>query len=97
MDITESKNKEENIIKSRDYSNNILNQIPSLVWKTNKDLEFSYVNKAWRDFTGITLEEITYSSWLKVIHPEDIDKYQKPEACNENFRKLSIRITFTPL
>jgi len=77
LDITESKNKEENIIKSRDYSNNILNQIPSLVWKTNKDLEFSYVNKAWRDFTGITLEEITYSSWLKVIHPEDIDKYQK--------------------
>lgn len=75
LDITESKNKEMEIIKSRDYSNNILDQIPSLVWTTDKNVECNYVNKVWSDFTGSTLEEASGYGWANVIHPEDLDKY----------------------
>lgn len=75
LDVTESKNKELNIIRAKEYCDNILNQIPSLVWKTNERLECNYVNKMWKEFTGTTLEEVSGYGWANVIHPEDLDRY----------------------
>lgn len=77
LDITESKNKEMEIIKSRDYTNNILDQIPSLVWKTDAKGDYNYVNKVWRAFIGSSLEDTTNFDWTGVIHPEDLTGYVK--------------------
>jgi len=75
LDITESKKKELEIIESRDYCNSILDQIPSLVWKTDTKLECNYVNKAWINYTGRPMEEFMKYGWANVIHTEDLDKY----------------------
>lgn len=75
MDITENKNKEIALIKARDYSNNILDQIPSLVWKTDKNIVCNYVNKSWIDYTGTSLEESSGYGWADIIHPKDLDLY----------------------
>ncbi|HEX3023517.1 MAG TPA: PAS domain S-box protein [Lachnospiraceae bacterium] len=75
IDITESKNRERNITESRDYCNNMLNQLPSLVWKTDKDLKCDYVNKVWNDFTGKTFSEALDHGWHSTIHPEDFNHY----------------------
>ena len=72
MDITESKHKEMDIAKSRDYCINILDQIPSLVWKTDTNMEYNYFNKVWYDFTG--LSQAAGFCWANAIHPEDLDK-----------------------
>lgn len=80
MNITERKNQEIDTAKSRDYCNNILDQIPSLVWKTDKGLQCNYVNKSWTEFTGTTLEQASGYSWANVIHPEDLDTYVKIRA-----------------
>jgi PAS domain S-box-containing protein len=75
MDITESKNKEIALMRSNDSIINILDQIPSLVWKTNKKVKCNYVNKVWRTYTGSTLEEAEGYGWANTIHPNDLDKY----------------------
>lgn len=77
MDITESKNRELALIKARDYSDNILNQTPSLVWKTNNKIECNYVNEKWKEYTGCTLEDSSGHGLEHIIHPEDIDGYKK--------------------
>ena len=58
---------------SRSYINNLHDQIPSMVMKTNADLEIIYVNKRWVDFTGIPNEKVTNQKWKSIIHSEDLD------------------------
>lgn len=75
LDITDSKNREKDIIKSRDYINTILDQMPSLVWKTNEKVECNYVNKVWIDYTGSSLEEVSKYGWTNIMHPDDLEHY----------------------
>lgn len=77
VDITASKKKEQELIKARDFNDNILNQIPSLVWKTNKQIEINYVNKRWSEYTGFSLSNSSEYSWKGIIHPEDIAEYNE--------------------
>lgn len=72
MDITERKNIEIMAVESRDYCRNIIDQIPSMVWKTDESLKCDYVNNVWKNFT-----DISYENWMNSIHPEDIDRYLK--------------------
>lgn len=66
MDITERKNRELMVERSRDYCNKILDQIPSMVYKTDIDSEVNYVNYVWKEFFGVSDFET-----LEIIHPED--------------------------
>lgn len=75
LDITERKKEEIQAAYSRDYCNNILDQTPSCVWKTDAGLICNYVNKIWSDFTGINFEEASGYGWANVIHSEDLDRY----------------------
>jgi two-component system, sensor histidine kinase len=63
------------ITQARDYSENMINQLPAMVWKTNKDLQCDYVNRIWQEFTGLSFLEVTGIQWTKVIHPDDINRY----------------------
>lgn len=77
MDITETKKKEQALIRARDYGDNILNQIPSLVWKTDPQIECNYVNKKWKEYTGHSFEESLGHGWADIIYPEDYEKYNQ--------------------
>ncbi|NLI89397.1 MAG: PAS domain S-box protein [Epulopiscium sp.] len=76
-DITNLKKKEFGIIKSRDYSINILDQIPALIWKTNIYTDNYYFNKTWDEFTDIKTEEFTKEDWKNIIHPKDMKQYNE--------------------
>lgn len=71
MDITDSKNKELAVTKSRDFCINVLNQLPALVWSTNTNMQCDYVSKSWVEFTGRSLQETLGNGWVQCIHPED--------------------------
>ena len=75
MDITERKNQEIMVVESRDYCNNILDQIPSLVWKTDENLECNYTNNVWKKFMGAS-----YDAWSNAIYPEDKNRYLQERA-----------------
>jgi PAS domain S-box-containing protein len=87
MDITESKMRERLITESRDFCSNILHQLPSLAWMTDKNLECNYVNRVWNDFTGKSIEEVLEDGWDKIIHPDDLDNYLRKRTAAMRKRK----------
>lgn len=75
LDITGRKRQEIKVSLSRDYCNNILDQTPSCVWKTDDGLICNYVNKIWCNFTGVSFKGALGYGWANVIHPKDLDRY----------------------
>lgn len=45
---------------------------PMLLWMSDADAEFAYVNKPWLDFTGRTLDEEVGQGCRERVHPDDL-------------------------
>ncbi|MHB0877214.1 MAG: PAS domain-containing protein [Anaerolineae bacterium] len=50
----------------------LLEQLPAMIWRANQRAECSYCSQSWRAFTGVSRLGI---GWLEPIHPEDRHKY----------------------
>jgi PAS domain S-box-containing protein len=72
LDITDKKKEELSLIQSINFSTNILDQIPAIVWKINTNLKCEYVNKGWEEFTGIGSDRVLGNSPTRIIHPDDL-------------------------
>lgn len=77
VDITDSKENEISMIKSRDYYQKLLDDLPTLIWKTDREGKNDYFNKTWLEFTGLSLGHALEHGWLNSIHPEEVDKCSK--------------------
>lgn len=44
---------------------------PVMIWVSNADKGCVYVNKAWLDFTGLSLEQVVGDGYMVSLHPED--------------------------
>jgi PAS domain S-box-containing protein len=49
----------------------LLNAFPSLVWCADGEGGCSFVNQAWEDFTGRSVERERGQGWLESVHPDD--------------------------
>lgn len=47
---------------------------PVMMWMTGEDKLCTYVNKAWLEFTGRSLERDLGEGWSESIHPDDLAK-----------------------
>ena len=47
-------------------------QAPQIIWTTDPNGQLTYVNRAWFELVGGTLENWTAMQWLAAIHPDDI-------------------------
>jgi len=65
------------MIKSRDYYQKLLDDTPSIIWKTDREGKNDYFNKTWLEFTGLDLSQALEQGWLYSLHPEDVDKCSK--------------------
>ncbi len=70
-DITERKQAEEMIIRSRDFSRTLLDKFPAMVWQSGLDAGCEYFNQTWLAFTGRAIEEERGNGWTYGVHPED--------------------------
>jgi formate hydrogenlyase transcriptional activator len=65
----------------------IIDTIPALVWWALPDGSKEFLNKRWRDYTGLSAEESFGWGWQIAIHPEDLprmkDKWQELGASGE--------------
>lgn len=80
-DISELKSTQESLASSRDFYLTLFEGFPSMIWRAGADGRVDYVNAAWLDFTGRTLDEAIGESWLVDVHPED------GERCRITLRK----------
>ena len=75
MDITSLRSLETEHLNEKDYCNNLLNQLSTLIWRTDEEMNCNYVNKSWVEFTGMSLEKTIAHGWAEVLHPEDLDRW----------------------
>ncbi|MBD3884874.1 PAS domain S-box protein [Phormidium tenue FACHB-886] len=73
-DITEQKQVERTLLKSRDFHLTLLELSPTLIWQTGLDAKSIYYNQSWLSFVGRTLKQELDGGWLKGLHPEDADR-----------------------
>jgi PAS domain S-box-containing protein len=48
--------------------------MPLIIWTARPDGNLDYYNKAWFDYTGLTLAQTEDWGWKVVIHPEDLQR-----------------------
>ncbi len=72
-DITDRRLAEERLRASEAHFRLIVDRAPAMVWMTGPEHGNIFVNKAWLDFTGRSLEEEAGDGWAETLHPEDRD------------------------
>jgi PAS domain S-box-containing protein len=61
----------EESLASRHDLREAIDTIPTIVWSTMPDGTVDFMNRAWRDFTGITAEDAGRGRWVDTIHPDE--------------------------
>ncbi|MDG2571190.1 PAS domain-containing protein, partial [Vibrio parahaemolyticus] len=46
--------------------------LPQLVWSSRPDGSIDYVNRRWREFTGLSSEQLLGNGWEAAVHPDDL-------------------------
>lgn len=73
-DITERKQAEAVLQDSEAQFHVALDMLPTLIWVANIQGQCTYLNKAWREFTGQTLKQGYDDRWIEAIHPDDRER-----------------------
>ncbi|HMJ43812.1 MAG TPA: PAS domain-containing protein [Pseudolabrys sp.] len=50
-----------------------IDTVPALVASFEADGSREFVNRPWRDYTGLSLEEARAATWATIIHPDDVE------------------------
>jgi hypothetical protein len=50
----------------------LVDALPGFVWTALPDGQCNFVNKRWREYTGLGLQEAAGRGWLSAVHPEDL-------------------------
>ena len=63
--------------------------IPFLIWMSGPDQKFTWFNKPWLDFVGMSMAEAQNGGWSKHIHPDDVglanETYRSAFEARESF------------
>ncbi len=90
QDITERVRAEEALKESELRFRTMADTAPVFIWMTGPAGECVFVNKAWLDFSGRTLEQELGNGWAEGLHPEDRDRgmadFAQAVANRENFQ-----------
>jgi len=56
---------------------NIFNQLPALVWYTDKEMNNRYFNENWTRLTGKELKSLSFKANSDILHPEEGERIEK--------------------
>jgi PAS domain S-box-containing protein len=73
-DLTERRRAEEDLRESEDRFRIMADCCPTIMWVSNADGAIRFVNRAYREFFGITGEEVEGHNWILRVHPDDQDE-----------------------
>lgn len=70
-DITEHKRAQKIMAERETWFRNMANNAPVMIWMTDTNREWTFVNSTYLHYTGGTLGDATGTSWLNTIHEDD--------------------------
>ncbi len=83
------------LIKERDYTNkkleNIVDNIGGVLFETDLDGNFTFLNNAWAEYSGIPINKAVGRSFRQFLHGENIDGFKR---FDELFSKEKEHIKF---
>ena len=53
---------------------NVLEAIPHVVWTASPDGSLTYLNRRGTELIGVSADQLSGSSWLQRLHPDDVDR-----------------------
>ena len=67
----------------------IIDTIPTIVWRKSPDGSADFLNRKFREYTGLSLEDGLGWGWMNVFHPDDrlVDEWRAALAAGEPFEK----------
>ena len=77
IDLTEKLKSQKIIAESEAWFRSIADNSPVMIWGSDNNQLCNYVNSTWIEFTGRTTKNILGSDWADIIHPDDLDNFQK--------------------
>ncbi|WP_165234735.1 PAS domain-containing hybrid sensor histidine kinase/response regulator [Aquisphaera insulae] len=70
-DISERKRLEEELQESEERFRFLANVMPHIVWRARADGTSEYLNDRFKEYTGLTVDDLTAEVWLSLFHPDD--------------------------
>jgi PAS domain S-box-containing protein len=55
----------------------IIDAIPSLIWSSRPDGNLDFLNRAWLEYTGMSMEEAKGQGWMHALHPDDTQEEER--------------------
>jgi PAS domain S-box-containing protein len=73
----------------RDELADLLDSIRALVWNASPDGAVDFSNQRFREYTGLSAEQLRGSGWMNALHPEDCrpDEWRAALAAGQAFEK----------
>lgn len=71
-DVTRPGLIQDEIARARDFYLTLLDRFPSPMWRSTTPLGVDWVNQAYLEFTGRSLEEELGEGWVEIVHPDDL-------------------------
>src|SRR3984893_865263 len=73
----------------------LVDAIHALSWSSRPDGSLEFINQRWREYTGLSPDELLPSGWKATVHPEDLPLFQKwatssdlkPSGCEVRLRR----------
>jgi len=74
-DITERRKAENALRESENRFRIMADSCPTLMWVTGPTGETEFVNREYRSFCGLTIEQAQHGEWRLLLHPDDAPEY----------------------
>src|SRR5215471_4425292 len=68
---------------------NLLDGIRGLVWSASPEGSLEFSNQRFRDYTGLSSEQLRSSGWMNALHPDDcrVEEWRAALAAGQAFEK----------
>jgi PAS domain S-box-containing protein len=63
--------------RSEEGLREVIETVPAMAWSSPPDGSNAFVNRQWAEYTGLTAEQTTSSSWRTTVHPEDVSGHME--------------------
>ncbi|MBA4065397.1 MAG: hypothetical protein C0501_17125 [Isosphaera sp.] len=73
IEIDDRKRAEEALRANEERYRTLTEAIPQVVWNAGPDGGVTYLNRRWREYTGLQFDRAAGRGWLAAVHPADRD------------------------